>query len=136
VKDAKATAPRQLSMPRLAPATMVESPRAKVLDDLRQALRAQKFGKRTERTYCHWVVRYIYFHDLRHPVEMGEDEVNAFLTHLWVKEKVGAATQNEALSALLFLYRYVIGHDLGCRIKVIRARRSGPSPKGDQEESA
>ena len=80
----------------------------KLLDQLRRALRSRHYSRRTERTYCQWVRRYIFFHNVRHPAEMAEAEINAFLTHLAVKENVSASTQNQALSALLFLYRHVI----------------------------
>lgn len=71
----------------------------KLSDQLREALRSRHYSRRTEQTYCHWVKRFIYFHSVRHPSEMGEPEINAFLTHLAVKEKVSASTQNQALSA-------------------------------------
>lgn len=95
----------------------------KLLDCLRESLRSRHYSKRTEQTYCHWVKRYIFFHKVRHPKEMAEPEINAFLTHLAVKEKVSASTQNQALSALLFLYRHVIGREVGDLGKVIRARK-------------
>ena len=85
----------------------------KLLDQLREALRCRHYSRRTEQTYCHWVKRFIYFHNVRHPSEMGEPEINAFLTHLAVKEKVSASTQNQALSALLFVYRHVLGREIG-----------------------
>jgi REP element-mobilizing transposase RayT len=83
-------------------------PQPKLLDRLREALRSRHYSPRTEQTYCHWVKRFIFFHHVRHPAEMGEPEVNAFLTSLAMKGKVSASTQNQALSALLFLYRYVL----------------------------
>jgi integron integrase len=70
-----------------------------------------------------WVKRFIYFHKIRHPAEMGEPEINAFLTHLAVKERVSASTQTQALSAILFLYRHVIGREVGDLGHVIRARK-------------
>ena len=70
-----------------------------------------------------WVKRFIYFHNVRHPAEMAESEINAFLTHLAVEKHVSASTQNQALSALLFLYRHVIGHEVGELGNVIRARK-------------
>lgn len=94
-----------------------------LLDQMRQALRSRHYSRRTEQTYCHWVKRFIYFHNVRHPAEMSEAEINAFLTHLAVKEKVSASTQNQALSALLFLYRHVLGREIGDLGKVIRARK-------------
>jgi site-specific recombinase XerD len=65
----------------------------------------------------------IFFHEVRYPAEMGEPEINAFLAHLAVKHNVGASTQNQALSALLFLYRYVIGREVGDLGAVIRVRK-------------
>ncbi len=67
----------------------------KLLDRLREALRARHYSRRTEQTYCHWIKRFIFFHKVRHPAEMAEPEINAFLTHLAVKEKVSASTQNQ-----------------------------------------
>lgn len=95
----------------------------KLLDRLREALRSRHYSRRTEQTYCQWVKRYIFFHKIRHPSEMAEPEINAFLTHLAVKERVSASTQNQALSALLFLYRYVLGRQIGDLGHVIRARK-------------
>ena len=95
----------------------------KLLDQLRQALRARHYSRSTERTYCQWVRRYIFFHKVRHPAEMAEPEINAFLTHLAVEEKVAASTQNQALCALLFLYRHVLGREVGDLGEVIRARK-------------
>lgn len=93
------------------------------MDCLREALRSRHYSSRTEQTYCHWVKRYIFFHKIRHPAEMAGPEVNAFLAHLDLKEKVNASTQNQALSALLFLYRHVIGREVGDLGKIIRARK-------------
>ncbi|WP_442789577.1 integron integrase [Olavius algarvensis spirochete endosymbiont] len=90
---------------------------------MREALRSRHYSRRTEQTYCQWVKRYIHFHHVRHPAEMAEPEINAFLTHLAVKEKVAASTQNQALSALLFLYRHVLGREVGDLGEVIRARK-------------
>ena len=86
---------------------------SKRLDRLREALRSRHYSRRTEVTYCHWVKRFIFFHNVRHPNEMAEPEINTFLTNLAVKEKVSASTQNQALSALLFLYRHAIGREVG-----------------------
>jgi integron integrase len=104
----------------------METPTAgapRLLDRLREALRSRHYSRRTEQTYRYWVKRFIYFHNIRHPAEMAEAEINAFLTHLAVKEKVSASTQNQALSALLFLYRHVIGREVGDLGEVIRARK-------------
>ena len=109
-----------------AGATPVTKP--KLLDRLREALRSRHYSGRTEEAYCHWVKRFIFFHQVRHPAEMAEPEINAFLTHLAVKEKVSASTQNQALSALLFLYRKVIGREVGELGEVIRARKPARVP--------
>lgn len=76
----------------------------KLLDHVRVALQARNYSSRTEEAYVAWIKRFIFFSWKRHPAEMGEPENNAFLTHLAVKEHVSASTQNQALSALLFLY--------------------------------
>jgi integron integrase len=90
---------------------------------MRDALRSRHYSRSTEQRYCQWIKRFIFFHKVRHPAEMGEPEINAFLTHLAVKEHVSASTQNQALSALLFLYRYVLDREIGDLGNVIRARR-------------
>ncbi len=95
----------------------------KLIDRLREALRARHYSRRTERTYCRWVKRFIFFHHVRHPTEMAEPEINAFLTHLAVKEKVSSLTQNQALCAILFLYRYVLDKPVGDLGDIIRARK-------------
>ncbi|MCK5557188.1 MAG: integron integrase, partial [Candidatus Hydrogenedentes bacterium] len=90
---------------------------------MREAMRSRHYSRSTERSYCNWVKRFIFFHNVRHPDEMGEPEINAFLTHLAVKEHVSTSTQNQALSALLFLYRHVLDREIGDLGNVIRARR-------------
>src|SRR5262245_50647270 len=76
------------------------------------AARGQRFSYRTERCYVYWAERYIRYHGIKHPDTMGEPEVEAFLTHLAVDGRVSASTQNQALGALLFLYRNVLGREL------------------------
>ena len=100
----------------------------KLLDRLREALRSRHYSRRTEQAYCLWTKRFVYFHNLSNPAEMAEPEINAFLTHLAVKEKVSASTQNQALSALLFLYRHVLGRPIGDLGEVIRARKPNRLP--------
>lgn len=95
----------------------------KLMDQMREALRSRHYSHRTEEAYCHWVKRFIYFHHVRHPAEMGEAEINAFLTHLAVVGRVSASTQNQALAAILFLYRHVIGREVGTLDEVVRARK-------------
>ncbi len=95
----------------------------KILDQLRSAVTTRHMSERTYDAYAHWIKRYCRYHKLRHPVEMAEPEVNAFLTHLAVEEKVSASTQNQALSALLFLYNAILKKNLGALGEVIRAHR-------------
>ena len=82
---------------------------ARLLDRLRHALRVRHYSIRTEQAYVDWVRRFILFHGKRHPVNLGASEVQAFLTHLAVERRVASPTQNQAKSALLFLYREVLG---------------------------
>ncbi len=92
-------------------------------EQMHAAMRARHYSRRTEKTYWMWVKRFIYFHGVTHPTDMGELEINEFLTHLAVAEKVSASTQTQALSALLFLYRNVIGREPGDLGEVVRARK-------------
>jgi integron integrase len=87
----------------------------------REELQARHYAQRTVSTYEQWLRRFLRFHHLRHPREMGSEEVNAFLTHLAVELQVSASTQNQALSALLFLYRELLERDLDLE-GVVRAR--------------
>lgn len=93
-----------------------------LLDRVRHACRVRHYSRRTERAYHDWIERFIRFHKIRHPNTMGEPEVNAFLTHLAVKDNVAASTQNQALCALLFLYEHVLGTPLN-QLNVVRAQR-------------
>ena len=95
----------------------------KLLDRLAEALRSRHYSPRTERTYRHGVKRYIFFHNVRHPAEMAEPEISAFLTHLAVKEKISASTQIQALGALLLLYRHVLGRAIEDLGEVVRVRK-------------
>jgi len=94
----------------------------KLLDQVRDALRLKHYSIRTEEAYINWIKRYIFFHHKRHPAEMGAPEIEAFLTHLAVDEQVAASTQNQALSALLFLYREVLHQELG-PVDALRAKK-------------
>ena len=93
------------------------------MDEVRGKLRANHYSLRTEAAYVGWILRFIRANRLRHPREMGGAEVEMFLTHLAVRGNVAASTQNQALSALLFLYRKVLGVDLPWMENVVRAER-------------
>jgi integron integrase len=95
----------------------------RLLDQVRDAIRRRHYSYRTEQSYLQWIRRYIYFHQKRHPREMGEPEIAAFLTNLAVQRQVSASTQNQALNALLFLYKHVLEMDVGLIRGVVRAKR-------------
>lgn len=103
--------------------TNTQAPR--LLDRVREALRTRHYSHRTEEAYVGWIRRFVRFHGLRHPKDMNDVEVSAFLTHLAVEGQVSASTQNQAISALVFLYRDVLGVDLGWLDGLVRAK----SPK-------
>jgi len=100
----------------------------KLLDQIRDAIRLKHYSYSTEKTYVHWARRYILFHNKRHPAEMGAVEIETFLTHLAKEDNVSASTQNQALNALLFLYRSVLKIDLAIPIHALRAKRSEHLP--------
>jgi hypothetical protein len=100
----------------------------RLLDQVRDTIRLKHYSIRTEEAYVNWIRRFILFHDKRHPKEMGGKEVEAFLTHLAVEGHVAASTQNQALSALLFLYRDVLRKEIDCSIAAVRAKESQHLP--------
>ncbi|WP_404788462.1 phage integrase N-terminal SAM-like domain-containing protein [Altericista sp. CCNU0014] len=102
---------------------MPEPPK-RLLDQMRDALRVKHYSYRTEQSYLDWAYRFILFHGKRHPKDMGAPEIEAFLTYLAVELKVAASTQNQALCALLFLYRHVLRQEIGQSIDAVRARKS------------
>lgn len=95
----------------------------KLLDLVRDKIRVKHYSIRTESQYVHWIKRFILYHNKRHPREMGAKEVEAFLTHLATAGNVAAATQNQALAALLFLYREILEQQLPWMDEVIRAKK-------------
>jgi len=95
----------------------------RLLERYREEMLVRRYANRTITSYVSWVRRYLHFHHLRHPREMGQDEINAFLTHLAVSEKFSVSSQNQALGALLFLYRTVLGGDVGSLEGVVRGYR-------------
>src|SRR5256885_7504451 len=85
----------------------------KLLEQVRTFMRTRRYSLRTEQAYLDWIRRFILFHGKRHPTEMAEPEITAFLSHLAVNRNVAASTQNQALSALLFLYQQFFERKLG-----------------------
>ncbi|MCP3994132.1 MAG: integron integrase [bacterium] len=95
----------------------------KLLDRVRGQIRVRHMKWTTEKAYVAWIRRYILFHGKRHPAEMGAEEISAFLTHLAQERQVSASTQNQALCALVFLYKHVLGRPVGELENLVRARR-------------
>lgn len=104
------------------------SERPRLLDTVRDAIRRRHYSLRTEERYVHWIKRFIYFSGRRHPRELGAAEVTGFLNHLARERNVAASTQNQALSALLFLYREALGTPLPWLDELERAQRPARLP--------
>ncbi len=101
---------------------MVPNPKARLLDQVRDVIRVKHYSIRTEEAYVQWIKRFIFFHGKRHPREMGPREIEAFLTDLAVRGNVAASTQNQALNAVVFLYKEVLHIELG-EFSAVRAKR-------------
>jgi integrase len=99
-----------------------------LLAQIRALLRTKHYALRTEQAYIHWVKRFIFFHGKRHPKDMGAPEIESFLSHLATERTVAASTQNQALAALLFLYRDVLDVDLPWLDNITRAKPSKHLP--------
>src|SRR5438094_8610029 len=115
-------------MPVLLPESSAVDKPKKLLERVRDVIRVKHYSLRTERTYCDWIERFIRFHRMRHPSEMGAAEVGEFLTHLARDGHVAASTQNQALSALLFLYKQVLKEEIGWLEDVERAKKPARLP--------
>jgi integron integrase len=101
----------------------------KLLDQMRERIRLRHFSYRTEQAYLGWAKRYILFHEKRHPIEMGEPEIRQFLSHLAMQRGVAASTQNQALAAILFLYKHVLEKPIEFGDSVERAERPARIPE-------
>ena len=119
--------PSIASLPKGSDSLAAGSP-PRLLDRVRDAIRVRHYSIRTEQAYIDWTRRYILFHGKRHPSEMGKAQVEEFLSHLAVSANVAASTQNQALSAILFLYRHVLGQGLGWMDDVVRAKKPARLP--------
>jgi integron integrase len=107
-----------------APAPAAPDPQPpRLLERMREQIRLRHYSLRTERSYCDWVRRYVRFHGMRHPRELGPEHMTAFLSSLANRRHVSASTQNQALAALLFLYREVLRVELPWLHEIARARR-------------
>src|SRR6266498_578718 len=107
----------------LTASALASAAKPRLLDQIRQAIRTRHYSPRTEETYVHWIKRFIFFHSKRHPAEMAETEIAQFLSNLAAESRVSASTQNQALNAVLFLYRQVLRKDIGYVNGVVRANR-------------
>ena len=103
-------------------------PTPRLLDQARERMRVKHYSLRTEEAYLHWMRRFILYHGKRHPRDLGAAEVEAFLSHLATEGRVSASTQNQALAALLFLYREVLGVELPWMEGIVRAKRPARLP--------
>ena len=101
----------------------METQPVKLLDRVRHKIRLKHYSIRTEKAYISWIKRYIYFHNKRHPEDMGRTEIEAFLTDLAVNGKISASTQNQAFNALLFLYKQVLNINVFDGVDAIRAKK-------------
>jgi integron integrase len=115
---------------------MTKRRKKKLLDRVRDVIRTRHYSIRTEQAYVGWIRRFILFHDKRHPKEMGADEIEEYLTYLAVERNVAASTQNQALSALLFLYQNVLKKDLDRSIDAVRAKKPKRLPTVLTKEEA
>jgi integron integrase len=118
------------------PGTEASGPPGSLLASVRARIRLKHYSIRTEQAYCDWIKRFILFHGKRHPSAMGADEVEQFLTALAVRDRVSASTQNQAKSALLFLYREVLGSELPWLANIESARSSQRVPTVLSREEA
>jgi integron integrase len=105
-----------------------DNPKVRLLDQVRETIRRKHYSLRTEGAYVDWIKRYIFFHRKRHPLEMGGPEMEQFLNYLAVQKQVAAATQNQALSALVFLYREVLHKDFDWMENLERAKKPARLP--------
>lgn len=107
---------------------MQPTAKPRLLDQVRERIRVLHYSRSTEKTYTHWIADYIRHHHMRHPTEMGAPEVEAYLSHLATARDVAAGTQNQAMHAILFLYKQVLGIDLPWLDSITRARESKRIP--------
>lgn len=102
--------------------------KSKLLEKVSEQIKIRHYSRRTEKTYLTWIKKYIYYHQKRHPATMGSQEINQFLSFLACEKKVAASTQNQALNAILFLYRYVLDMEIEIGDKFVRAKKTKHVP--------
>ena len=107
---------------------MTDSKKPRLLDQVRQVIRVKHYSLRTKESYINWIKRFIFFHNKKHPIEMREKEIGEFITHLAKNEKVSASTQNQALCAIVFLYKNVLKKELENTISIYWSKRPKKLP--------
>ena len=100
----------------------------RLMDQVREVLRFNHYALSTEKSYVAWILQCIRFHNKKHPKDMGKYEIEAFLTHLAINRHVSASTQNQALNAIVFLYKSVLGIDIDCDLRATRSRKNKKLP--------
>ena len=95
----------------------------RLMDQVREVMRFHHYSLSTEKSYIHWILRYIRFNNRQHPKDMGKHEIERFLSHLAMNRDVSASTQNQALNAILFLYKEVLKTPIEAEIRALRATR-------------
>src|SRR6267143_7083935 len=118
--------PRRMEQRSDSPQDPIGSPdkrESRLIARFREAIRSRHYSRQTEKTYWYWIRYFIHFHGKRHPGAMGAAEVTAFLSFLATQRNVAAATQNQALAALLFLFKQVLSRELGWFDDLVRAKR-------------
>jgi integrase len=118
----------QNATPETAKRDINGSARPRLLDQVRERIRVLHYSMSTEKTYIHWILAFIRFHGRRHPAKMGAAEVESYLSHLATAREVAAGTQNQAMHAILFLYKQVLGVDLPWLDGITRAKPSKRLP--------
>ena len=108
--------------------SLPEGQTPRLLDQVRNVIRCKHYSIRTEQSYLQWIKRYIFFHHKQHPELLNEVHISAFLTHLAVDKKVASSTQNQALCALVFLYRQVLKKEVGDFDNMVRAKMPSKLP--------
>ena len=106
----------------------LDDKKPKLLDQVRQIIRVKHYSLRTEESYINWIKRFILFHNKKHPIEMGEEEIGQFITYLAKNKKVSASTQNQALCAIVFLYKNVLKKELENTISIYWSKRPKKLP--------
>ena len=106
----------------------LDDKKPKLLDQVRQIIRVKHYSMRTEESYINWIKRFIFFHDKKHPIEMGEEEIGQFITYLAKNKRVSASTQNQALCAIVFLYKNVLKKELENTISIYWSKRPKKLP--------